>query len=145
MFLQCNPYINSITALEDIRRKCPELKIVVITARPAWKYSFLVYQTYKWLHYHGINTDLLLFNKDKADAVIDNLNVNNVIYFIEDRDKHAVEISNIGIDVLLIAKPYNENISDSNNLSKVYSWDTIKNKVIDKYHTIMNQRSDMNG
>ena len=66
----------------------------------------------------------ILWNRDKADALRSLLPAKPLCH-IEDRDKHAIEIANIGIDVILLNKPYNVKL----NHSKIHianDWDKVK-------------------
>jgi uncharacterized HAD superfamily protein len=85
-------------------------KIVLVTARPVWVHKRIYEDTHIWLKESEIDYDLLLFNKDKADAVINGIYPAKIVCFIEDRDKHAIELSHIGVPVVLINKSYNESI-----------------------------------
>ena len=84
------------------------IKVVLVTARPNWIYRRIAMDTQTWLRENGVEYDLLLWNKDKADAIINNIFPANVLWMIEDRDKHAIEVTHIGVDVLLVNKPYNQ-------------------------------------
>lgn len=104
-------------------------KIVIITARPHWQYKRLYADTIHWLKKNGIEHDLLLFNKDKAEALYEHIHPATPAWFIEDRDKHAMELVNIGINVLLLDYKYNENV-EHDLITRVYNWDEIKRVVL---------------
>lgn len=103
------------------------IKIILITARPNWIHKRLTMDTIQWLKNNEINYDLLFWNKDKADVIINNIFPSCVLFMVEDRDKHAIEVTHIGVDVLLIDKPYNKNVSSPiihrlNNFSEIKSY-----------------------
>ena len=50
--------------------------------------------------------DLLFFDKDKADVILNKIFPANVMCMIEDRDKYAMEVSNLGVPVYLVDKEY---------------------------------------
>lgn len=111
--------------------KSQGVKVVLLTARPSWVYNRLVLDTFQWLNNEGVKYDLLLWDKDKSESMIKYIFPANVLYFIEDRDKHALEISHLGVDVLLVDKPYNVNMPNSEFIKRVYSVSEIK-KLIDR-------------
>lgn len=116
--------------ISTIRSYC--VKVVLLTARPSWVYKRLITDTYWWLKNEGIEYDLLLWDKDKAETMLQYVFPANILYFVEDRDKHAIEISHLGVDVLLLNKEYNGNISDSDHIKRVYSYDEIKELFLEK-------------
>jgi NTP pyrophosphatase (non-canonical NTP hydrolase) len=75
-------------------------KLAIITARPHWQYKRLYADTIFWLKKHGIEYDLILFNKDKSEAIYEYIFPARPTYFIEDRAKHCLELVNIGVPVL---------------------------------------------
>ncbi len=114
--------------LDSLRRD--GYKIVLITARPYWDYKRIYADTLHWLKAGNIAYDMLLFNKDKAEAVQKYIFPAQPVAFIEDRDKHALEIVEIGVPVLLIDYEYNRHISDGPLLSRVSDWPEIVNKLV---------------
>lgn len=101
---------------------------VFITARPNWKYQCISQDTQFWKDENGFGDILTLFDKDKADAIINHIHPAHVIAFIEDRDKHAIEIAHMGVKVFLINRSYNLNFStsDFNTIQRVGDWEQIK-------------------
>jgi hypothetical protein len=93
---------------------------IAITARPSWIYKRLVQDTYNWLKDNGLEFDMVLWDKDKSDAVINHIMPANILCFIEDRDKHAIELSHIGVDVLLVDREYNRSIQDSEHIRRIH-------------------------
>lgn len=101
-FRSVPPIEGSIEALAKIREM--GYKLVIITARPFWQYARLYADTTAWLEQHGVKYDHIIFNKDKAEAVWSKLHPARPTWFIEDRLKHAIELTDIGIRVLLLNK-----------------------------------------
>lgn len=99
-------------------------KIVLITARPYLEVKRIYADTMEWLEEQGILYDAIFWGKDKADIVFRYLYPAVPVYFIEDRDKHAIELANEGIKVLLMDKPYNRGIEHS-NITRVDGWDGV--------------------
>jgi hypothetical protein len=100
-------------------------KIVIISARPIWQYRHIYSDTVQWLNKHGIEYDLLLFNKDKAEAIYEHIFPAMPSYLVEDREKHVLEVSELGIKVLVMDYSYNETIKDTNLITRVYGWNEV--------------------
>jgi len=100
-------------------------KIVLISARPYWQYKRVYGDTVEWLQKHGMTYDLILFNKDKAEAIYEFIFPARPAYFIEDREKHAKEVAAIGVPVLLLAWDYNKGIEDNKLITRVEDWPSI--------------------
>jgi len=100
-------------------------KIVIITARPYWQYKRLYADTLQWLKENEIAYDLILFNKDKAEAIYEHILPARPAFFIEDREKHAVEVAGIGVPVLLLDWDYNRNMKPHPLISRVEGWGAI--------------------
>jgi len=100
-------------------------KIALITARPHWQYKRVYSDTLAWLRENGVKHDLLLFNKDKSEAIYEHIFPARPIAFVEDRDKHALELVNIGVRVLLIDTPDNRTIPTHPLIHRVKDWGEI--------------------
>jgi len=100
-------------------------KIVIITARPYWQYKRIYADTLHWLQKHDIPFDLILYNKDKAEATYEHIFPAKPEFFIEDRDKHALEMANIGVKVLLLDTPINRNLPEHPLIRRVKDWSEI--------------------
>lgn len=88
-------------ARETLRKmRAAGYSVAVITARPYWQYKRLYSDTIEWLKRHDIEYDLILFNKDKAEAIYEHIHPAQPLFFIEDRAKHCLELANIGVKVL---------------------------------------------
>lgn len=104
-------------------------KIVLITARPQWQYKRLYSDTVEWLEQYGVEYDLLLFNKDKAEAIYEYILPARPAWFIEDMEKHAKQVAGIGVPVLLLAWDYNEGVNGNKLITRVKDWPEIVQKV----------------
>ncbi len=121
--LKLEPIDGSIEGLKKI--KSNGWIIVLITARPCWQYKIIRSDTIRWLKYHDIKYDLLLFNKDKSEAIRERIFPGKVSYLIEDKEKHAIEVSEIGIRTLLLSNFNNELVKESGYIKKVENWQQI--------------------
>lgn len=110
----------SVECLDGLRAE--GVKIVFITARPAWQYKRIAADTIWWLNAHSVPFDVLLFNKDKAEAVYENIHPAIPFAMVEDRSKHALEMVNIGVPVVLIDAPQNQDLPEHNLITRVHSW-----------------------
>lgn len=97
------------------------IKIVLVTARPNWIYSRIMSDTIKSLYQSGLEYDYIFFDKDKADIVINYIYPAQVLFALEDRDKHAAELSHLGVRTLLLNKTYNQNLDCKGNLIRIHS------------------------
>jgi FMN phosphatase YigB (HAD superfamily) len=108
------------------------IKNILITARPSWIYKRIFTDTYYWLDENKLKYDLVLWDKDKADAIINRVFPANVLYMVEDRDKHCFEVANTGVDVLLLDKSYNKAVQDSERIKRINSLDEIPDLIKSK-------------
>lgn len=103
-------------------------KIVIVTARPQWQYKRIHGDTIEWLAKNGVPYDLLLFNKDKAEAVYESIFPARPLFFVEDRAKHALELANIGVSVLLLGSAGDE-LAEHRLIKRVPDWSAIVEEV----------------
>jgi hypothetical protein len=107
-------------------------RVVFITARPSWIHKRLYTDTNYWLNENGLVPDVLLWSKDKADVIINHVFPAKVEFMVEDRDKHAIEVSHIGVFVYLLDKGYNKGLGRNNMIERVNSLDYLKELLIQK-------------
>lgn len=100
-------------------------KVVIITARPSWQYKRIYADTLYWLKENDVPHDLLLFNKDKAEAIHKRLHPAWPVAFVEDHPRNAIAIASLGIQVYLYNQPHNAAVADSDNLRRVNDWHDI--------------------
>jgi len=97
-------------------------KVGIITARPHHQYKRVYADTIFWLKEQAIHHDLLLFNKDKAEAIYEHIFPARPQWFVEDRDKHALELAGIGVRVILMDKPWNKTLPEHPLITRVADW-----------------------
>lgn len=97
-------------------------KLIILTARPHHHYNRLYADTMEWLAEQNIDYDLLLFGRDKAEVICEHIYPAKPRYFIEDRAKHAMEIADLGITVLLMDNPANRSLPSSPFIMRVNDW-----------------------
>lgn len=100
-------------------------KIVLITARPYWQYKRLYGDTLQWLQAHNVAYDLILFNKDKAEAIYEHIFPAQPLFFVEDAEKHAISVAAIGVPVLLLDWDYNRDIRPHPLIKRMEGWGSI--------------------
>lgn len=123
-----------LPAIDGAREVLEEAKangvhIAIITARPAWEHRRVRSDTVAWLEANKIPYDILAFDKDKYDSLVKHVLPAKVLAFIEDRDKHAIELAAQGITVKLIDKSYNRTLADHDCIERVYDWDGIRQQM----------------
>jgi len=106
-------------------------KLVIITARPYRQYKRLYADTMEWLKKHKIEYDLILFKRDKAEAISDYIMPAQARFFIEDRTKHALEIIDMNVPVLLLDAPYNQGVEHP-LITRVENWGALISRVVEK-------------
>ena len=122
-FMGCPPVRGAPEALRRIKSR--GYAIAYITARPQWQYKRLLGDTLHWLKEHGVPIDLLLFNKDKCEAIYHHIQPAWPRAFVEDHTRNAVALANIGVQVLLFDAPHNQDIAPHPLIQRVYSWDEV--------------------
>lgn len=128
-FTKLKPIPGAVEGVRELRGY--GWKIVLISARPYWQYKRIHADTVLWLREIGLEYDLLMFNKDKAEAIYEFIFPARPSYLVEDREKHVLEVSELGIRVLLLDYPYNEGVKDTELITRVRGWDEIV-KIIGK-------------
>jgi uncharacterized HAD superfamily protein/NTP pyrophosphatase (non-canonical NTP hydrolase) len=99
--------------------------IVIVTARPQWQYKRLYADTLWWLNKRDIPHDLILFNKDKVEAVYQHLSPAWPRHFIEDHPKNAIGLADAGMNVVLFDQPHNRAIEANERIHRVVGWDGV--------------------
>ncbi len=118
------PVFDGIVDIMNELKKCGN-KIILITARPNWMFKRITTDTQLWLKKNKVPYDLLFWNKDKADVIINNIFPAKIKCMVEDRDKHAIEVSHIGVDVLMLDKSYNKSLKDTDRIKRIYKYEEI--------------------
>lgn len=127
-FLNIPPIDGAREGLEVIREA--GFKIVLITARPHWQYKRLYGDTLQWLQKHNIPYDLILFNKDKAEAIYEHILPARPKFFVEDKAKHCIEVAAIGVPVLMMDWDYNKDMANTALIKRVAGWREIVAEVL---------------
>jgi uncharacterized HAD superfamily protein len=101
-------------------------KIIIISFRKG-KYIKDPYNlTINWLNRHGVKYDKVFVDTgEKTDECIEN----GVNLFIDDKESHCEDVSNVGIDVLLFTNQYNH---DENRFRRVDNWDEVYSYIKEK-------------
>lgn len=106
--------------------------IVIVTARPQWQYKRLYHDTLAWLEEHQIPHHLILFNKDKVEAVYQHLAPAWPYAFIEDHPRNAIGLADAGIHVLLFDQPHNRDIEQHPRIQRVHGWNGVRKALLEK-------------
>lgn len=100
-------------------------RIAIITARPVWVHRRVAWDTQSWLKANNIPYDILAFGKDKYDELVRHVFPARVVGFVEDRDKHAMELAAQQVPVLLMAAPWNRAMPESEHVKRVGGWNDV--------------------
>lgn len=122
-FLRCPPVRGAPEALRKV--KAHGYTIAVVTARPQWQYRRLQGDTMDWLTRHDVPYDLLLFNKDKCEAVYHHIQPAWPRAFVEDHTRNATALAAIGVPVLLFDTPRNRDMPEQANITRVNDWQAV--------------------
>jgi hypothetical protein len=122
-FAELPPVPGAAAALRAL--KAAGETIVIVTARPAWQYSRLYADTLSWLERYSVPHDLILFNKDKAEAIHKDLSPAWPRAFIEDHPRNALSLAAIGINVLLFDRPNNQDVRETALIKRVVGWNGV--------------------
>lgn len=130
---ELKPIRGAITGVRKL--KSLGYKIAIITARPQWQFSRMYHDTLWWLRKYGIPYDILLFNRDKVEAVYRHISPAWPVFFVEDLDRNALSLAQAGITVLLYDTPKNKSV-EHDNIIRVNNWKDITNLAEDRCVTI---------
>ena len=99
--------------------------IAIITARPVWEHARIRADTIQWLKDMDIPVDIVLFNKDKWDALHQSVLPAQIIGFVEDRVKHIDELVSHHVKpVFLMDQPWNQEVSHP-YVTRVTQWEQV--------------------
>lgn len=121
-FLRLGLIPDAVEALREA--KANGCLVAIITARPVWEHYRVRTDTVAWLKEHDVPCDILLFNKDKWDAVHQSVYPATVVGALDDRDKHAIELAAHHVpNVMLMDRPWNATMdNDKYNIKRVSGW-----------------------
>ena len=84
---------------------------------------------------HKVFVSLVNFSYEKIKStynhiifltvIINNIFPAKIKCMVEDRDKHAIEVSHIGVDVLMLDKSYNKSLKDTDRIKRIYKYEEI--------------------
>lgn len=123
VFRELPPVPGAVEALRKFKDK--NWTIVLITARPVWQFQRIYADTLYWLDKHAVPRDVLLFNKDKVEAVYERLNPAWPRAFVEDDPRNALALASAGILVLLYDRPRNRDLPETPNIIRVMNWQEV--------------------
>jgi len=86
--------------------------IILLTARPYHKYSRIYHDTIYWLKKNKIKYDFILWDRKKDLSILNNFDLKNIKFVIEDNLNKANKISKLGVKVYLF--------NSSQDLGKIY-------------------------
>lgn len=122
-FMTLKPITGAAAALREF--KAQGFHIIIITARPQWQYPRLYADTLQWLARHSIPHDLILFDKDKAEAIFQYVRPAWPLFFVEDHPRNATGLADIGVDVLLFDCPHNQMVPETTHIRRVHGWEGV--------------------
>lgn len=123
-FRKMEPISGAFHALHGFR--AAGFKIAIITARPQWQFKRLRSDTVFWLNKHGIPFDLLIFSRNKVEAIHQHISPAWPAFFVEDLERNALELAKAGVKVLLYPHPHNSGGTYPENVTRVSGWDQIR-------------------
>jgi phosphoglycolate phosphatase-like HAD superfamily hydrolase len=126
-FADLPPIKGAPEALREIKNM--GYSIVVITARPHHRHKRLYADTLNWMKKHDAPADLILFERDKAEAICEYVYPAKPLCFVEDRAKHAMEIAAIGVPVLLLGDESNKDTPKDKLIQRVANWADIVEQI----------------
>lgn len=118
-------------AAETLRlAKAAGYTIAIITARPQLQYKRIRSDTVGCLKEHGIPFDILIFNRNKVEALQENISPAWPIFFVEDMERNARELHAANVNVLLFSQPHNAGISLPPGMERISSWEEIARRIV---------------
>lgn len=116
------------------------LKIAIITARQKRRHRNVETDTIGWLKRHEMSYDLLIFDRDKAEAICEHVLPATVVAAVEDRLKHAVEITALDIPVILFTE--STGFTDP-RIIPVKSWITARGEFTSLFNRLAEGKKDV--
>jgi len=132
-FRELEPIPGAVEALQEL--SAAGVRIVIITARPQWQYKRIHADTLEWLQEHQVPHDLILFNKDKVEAIYEHIAPAWPMAFVEDHERNARHLATAGVRVLLYDRPSNQDVS-AENITRIHDW----SEVLDEVYRLLESR-----
>lgn len=82
------------------------LHVVLLSARPYWRFSRIYADTLEWLDSSGLRHDAVLFDREKHREILERFP--GLLAMVEDDPDIAAEVSSAGIPVVLVTNQLNE-------------------------------------
>lgn len=127
-FSTIEPYENSKEVLSELKG---DHKLIIVTSRP----TEIEKQTINWLdkHYKDLFDDIILTSgfsrkgfcqtgNNKADICHEY----DIDLFIEDAPAYCTGIAEEGIQVLMMDKPWNQDVKTGKKLKRIDNWNNVK-------------------
>lgn len=107
--------------------------IAILTARPVWEHYRVRTDTVAWLEANGVPCDILCFGKDKWDLVYQHVMPATVVGFVEDRDKHIIELGKHHVpNIMMPDRPWNADFNPAlYGANRVADWGEITQRMRD--------------
>lgn len=122
------PLINGALDTLQYLKFMLEYKIVIITSRPHKQFKRIYGDTLVWLDKYKVPFDLILFRRDKAEAISEYIFPARPLCFIEDRAKHALEVVDLSVPVILFDNEGNRMV-DHPLIHRVLNWKEALEKI----------------
>jgi len=94
------------------------LTVVLLSARPYWRFSRIYADTLEWLEANGLRHDAVLFDREKHRKILERFP--GLLVMIEDDPVIAAEVVSTGVPVVLVNNQLNE-LRDVNGALRVDS------------------------
>ena len=130
---ELKPIRGAISGIKKL--KSMGYKIAIITARPQWQFKRMHHDTLWWLRKYRIPCDILLFNRDKVEAIYQHISPAEPVFFVEDLGRNALSLAQAGITVLLYDTHRNKSV-EHERIIRVYNWKDITRLAEDRCVTI---------
>lgn len=95
-------------AIDFINKIKQKYYIVLLTSRPYSKYFRIYADTLEWLDKNKIHYDAIYWDEKKSRNILNNLDLDQIEYVIEDNVYFANKISQLNVKVYLINNEYNQ-------------------------------------
>jgi phosphoglycolate phosphatase-like HAD superfamily hydrolase len=128
-FRELKPIDGAPEGIREIKQM--GVKCAFITARPQWQYKRIHADTLWSFEHYDIPHDILVFNKDKVEALYTHVQPAWPVAFVEDHERNARALSAAGVQVLLFDRPHNRNMEEIPRVTRVHGWGEVVDAVKD--------------
>lgn len=111
--------IVNVGAKEFLISLSKKFKIVLVSARPVQIYRRIYADTIEWLRNNELYFDFLVFEEDKRSWAL--THKTQIEFCVEDDSEQAIRLATYGLRVYLLDCPYNRDVKDVENLTRIYS------------------------